>query len=135
MDMSKWTDLTSWRKKVGISQQKLAHIAKISLGTVRKIEAGVTKPHKKTLKKLKSAVKEISTKFQKPDESGVVKVRSSAKKADKGNQKERVIVNEVAKSQAESAPISLTNLDLELINRILRMSGQEKLSLLQKLML
>ncbi len=134
MDLSKWTDLREWRKKIGMSQQKLAKTAKISLGTIRQIEAGSTKPHRKTLKKLTSTVKKMASelpKFEKPD---TAKVEAPEKKAAKKQLKKAAAAEVTAKPPTKSEPILLTNLDLELINRILRMTGQEKLSLLQKLM-
>jgi len=132
MNMSQWADLKSWRKKLGLSQQKLAQMARISLGTLRQIEEGSTKPHSKTLDKLSISVKELTKKFQGTEKLG--KATTPAKRTAKGRPKRSAAEKSITNHQVESGPILLTNLDLELINRILRMSGQEKLTLLQKLM-
>jgi len=42
-------------------------------------------------------------------------------------------VNTVSSAQVESKPIALSNIDLELINRILNMNSAEKIELLKKI--
>ena len=58
-------NLKSWRKQVGLSQKKLSEVARISLATLRQLEiGGERKPHKKTLRKLTSAMKTVEKKLK-----------------------------------------------------------------------
>jgi len=49
-------DLKTWRKQHGLSQKKLAELAKVSLETLRKVEALKGKPRADTLKKIEQAI-------------------------------------------------------------------------------
>jgi transcriptional regulator with XRE-family HTH domain len=181
MDNLKPTELKSWREKLGLSQQRLAKFAKVSLATLRKLEVGGQKPQKRTLSKVFAAIKEIEsdpTKVVKPPRAvrrGRPKKEVAAPKpkarrgrppkvkAEKPPKPARVKAPRVkaprvkaapikaapvkaapvkpapvkpapAKAPAvSSGPIRLSNLDLELISRILNMRDSEKLDLLKKI--
>ncbi len=55
------------------------------------------------------------------------------KAAVKPKTKKRVAPPKVTAKRVSKSPVMITNLDLELINRILRMNAKEKLALLQKI--
>ncbi len=103
-------DLKSFRKRHGLSQAKLAKLAKVSLNTILNTEAGKHKPMKGTLLKIEQAIKAVESK-------PVPKAKPATKV-----------------SATEVVPIKLSNLDLELIGRILGMSGRQKVELLKKMM-
>ncbi len=101
-------DLKYWRKKHGLSQAKLAKLAKVSLNTICNMEVGKGKPRADTLEKIEQAIKAVE-----------------AKPARKGGRPRNTI---------ETGPIKLTNVDLELFSRVLNMSEGEKIELLKKMM-
>ncbi len=108
-------DLKSWRKQFNISQAKLAKLAKVSLNTSCNMEAGKGKPRADTLKKIEQAIKAVEA-----------KPVSKAMPTRKGHGRSR--------KTTETDPIKLSNVDLELLNRMLNMSGRQKLELLKKMM-
>jgi transcriptional regulator with XRE-family HTH domain len=163
MDEINTNDLKSWREKLGIAQTRMAELANISLSTIRQLEGGTNKPHKKTLTKLFEIIKGI--------EGGVITVENptGARRGRKpGNVKAHVDAGVALESEIKTtarrgrprknsvpeigapvkpelkpvfssevkpstiAPIQLSNLDLELINRIVNMSNRQKLALLDK---
>lgn len=148
------SDLKAWRTKFKLSQKKLATLAKISLATLRQLEVGGDrKPRKKTLKMVETVIKDFESKIApaKTDASAVPaekpKVRKARKPAAakpkpkarkpkaavKPKTKKRVAPPKHIAKRATKSPVMITNLDLELINRILRMNAKEKLALLQKI--
>ena len=155
-------DLRIWRKKYGFSQKKLAEVMKVSLATLRHLELGKgRKPQKRTLRKLASVIEEVETKAAMPAPAASIKslakpepvsekiVEKEPKRRGR-KPKEKIEVTKPEKRRGRpikvaevkavepkaqvTTPIEITNLDLELISRILRMSGREKLELLQKLL-
>ena len=122
-------DLQSWRKKHGLSQAKLSKLAKVSLNTILNMEAGKGKPRADTLEKIKQAIRAIEAKPAaevKPAKAKKRKAVPKTKPARKGRGKSR--------KTTETGPIKLSNVDLELLNRILNMSESEKIELLKKMM-
>jgi transcriptional regulator with XRE-family HTH domain len=186
-------ELKSWREKLGLSQQRFATIANVSLLTVRQLEIGQHSPRKATLAKILEGVKavEINPELAAPKRRGRRKATETAETMEGAPQVEgapaaegapaegaeaptaevtlprrrgRPRKTEVAGAEAasmhlgrplraaeatlmtpkpapspyifsadEAHPIKLSNLDLELINRILNMTGREKMDLLMKL--
>ncbi len=158
MQELKGSELKTWRKKFKLSQKKLADMANISLATMRQIEIGKSKPQSRTMQRLINAVKDVESapaaaapkKAAAPVPKAAVKVAkggakpvhrakvgAAAKPAARGRPRvtaKPARAKVARKAPAASGPIKMTNLDLELINRILNMSGKDKLQLLRKLM-
>lgn len=149
--------LKTWREKVGVSQQRFARIAGVSLAAFRRIEMEGRKPRPATLKRLLDAIKrveanpgliaEMDGRRQRALQARAAKLAAQValKPAPKPALK---VAAEPAPRPApkpaprppapqpkveEEFPVRLTNLDLELINRVLNMSNREKLELLRQL--
>jgi len=155
MDNFNVSDLKGWREKLVISQKRLAELAKISLTTLRQLEIGTHKPQGRTLKKIVDIMKGIESGALSMEE---VKPRRRRRKGSiepvvevpapapvvampkpvipQATPTPRPITSSapVAAPSHGSVPAQLSNLDLELINRVLNMNGREKLALLEKLM-
>lgn len=142
-------EIKSWREKLGLSQKKLSELAKISLNTIRQLEIGKHKPQQRTLKRLSEALNhylEKDTTGEKADAKpkAPVAAGTAVKKEEKKVPKKRGRKPKSYMSATESAPtthasersgsIKLSNLDLELINRIFSMTNEEKLDLLRRIM-
>jgi len=131
-------DLKSFRKKHWLSQRKLANLAKVSLETLRKVEAGKGKPRADTLEKIEQAIRAIEAKPAaevKPAKAKKHKAVPKAKPARKvGVAKAKRRSPGRPRKTTETGPIKLSNVDLELLNRILNMSEGEKIELLKKIM-
>ena len=97
--------------KHGLTLKKLAELAKISHETIRRIEAGTGKPQKRILGKLQGAIKAVEGK---PEPLA----------------KPREVKPVIKRKVTKASPIELTNLDLELIQRVLNMSDRERVELL-----
>ncbi|NQT34219.1 helix-turn-helix domain-containing protein [bacterium] len=151
MGKTKLEALKDWRKKFGLSQKKFSEIAQVSLETLRQIEIGrKRKPHKKTLKKLRTAITDIEKKGApiteaKPPSAVEKKVKPGVEKKKTGKKRGRPpkkagtapparAVKAAVRPSPSDKPVMISNLDLELINRILSMSNKEKLTLLQELL-
>ena len=125
-------DIKSWRLKHGLSQAKLAKLAKVSLNTICNVEAGKGKPLAGTLLKIEQAIKAVEdTPAREKKRKAVPKVKPArkirvAKTKRKGRGKPR--------KTTETGPIKLSNIDLELFNQVLNMSEMEKVELLKKMM-
>lgn len=153
-------DIKARRKKIKVSQQILAKAAKISLATLTQLELGNHKPQSRTIKKIITALEELEStssdapvvdtpkrKRGRPRKNSIAKTSTRTIKTkpvkvatDKPKKKPASLIPPVpepvtttAVSAEVSQPIKLSNVDLELINRILNMSGAEKLDLLRKL--
>ena len=134
-------DIKTWRERFGLSQKRLSEIAQISLTTLRQLEVGKHKPQKRTTRKLLTTFRTIEAN---PDDIAIQPRKRGRKKGSTVSSKKidnafRTSVEESTSANVKevvkrSMPIRLTNLDLELINRILNLSGKEKLSLLRKLL-
>ena len=92
-----------------------------SLNTICNVEAGKGKPRKGTLKKLQDAIKAVE---DKPVRHGPCLRRGRRPREDRGR----------PRKTTETGSIKLSNVDLELFNRILNMSEGEKIELLKKMM-
>ena len=159
MENLKLPDLKTWRKKYGFSQKKLADAMKVSLATFRQLELGRgRKPQKRTLNKLAKTIEEVERKAAKAAPAAKLETAVKAKKVDskavaaekpkKRGRKPKVEAKTPAKRRGRKPEvvesiqiepqteghIEISNLDLELINRILKLSGKEKLELLQRLL-
>ena len=137
MDESILKDLKTMRENFNLSQTRLAELANISLTTLRQLETGQQKPQKRTIKKIFETFERIS------NDPESIKSRNSSKSfpdedysSSMSNSKKKSITAKTFHTGSEFIhhPIRLTNIDLELINRILNMSGQDKLELLRKLL-
>jgi len=64
MNKQDLSNLKSWRKQHGLSQEKLARMAGIKLETYRKAELGRSKPIEATLSKLERAMSAVEAKTQ-----------------------------------------------------------------------
>ena len=155
MDNFNVSDLKGWREKLVISQKRLAELAKISLTTLRQLEFGTHKPQGRTLKKIFEVMKGIESGSLSMEEvkprrhrrkggvESVVETAAPVAPAPIARPQQAAmapayvptstITPTVAPSRG-SVPVQLSNLDLELINRVLNMNGREKLALLEKLM-
>lgn len=151
MEKPKLEALKDWRNKFGLSQKKFSEIAQVSLETLRQIEIGKKrKPHKKTLKKIASAIADIEktgapVKEAKPPATVEKEVKPGVESKKTGKKRGRPpkkaetapavrAVKAAARPSPSGEPVMISNLDLELINRILSMSNKEKLTLLQELL-
>lgn len=144
-------ELRTWRKRFGLTLKKLAELAKISPVTLRHLEIGKHKPQKRTIINLLSALRVFETSLKRESrntsEAGAIDSSTSgndlasallAEAVNPGSGAGDLKSHSVAPSQRNSGDgntgsISLSNIDLELINRILNMTNQEKLNLLQQL--
>ncbi len=154
MDSSFLNKLKDWRKSKKLSQKKLADAAGLSLTTVRLLEMGKQKAQGKTLEKIADAIRQINAGVI-PETEPVEIVTPPRKKAKIEAKPEAVAEPKpeavaepkpeavaepkpetkplLVKVREESSPIRLSNLDLELIRRILNMTEREKLNILQSL--
>ena len=94
-----------------------------SLNTICNVEAGKGKPRKGTLKKLQDAIKAVEDKPVREKKRKAVPMAKPARE-DRGR----------PRKTTETGSIKLSNVDLELFNRILNMSEGEKIELLKKMM-
>ena len=124
MEESVFNDLKAWRDRFGISQKRLSELAKISLTTLRHIEIGSHKPQKRTKRKLMSTLRNVET------NPPIIRKRTYRKT----EKTEKNVSGTRSRETKQTGPIRLTNLDLELIARILNMTSKEKLNLLRELM-
>lgn len=116
--------LRYWRAKKGLSQVKLAKLANTSALTISQLESGKRKSRGKTLEKILDGFKLSREEFF----SMRGEARSVAESAD------AVISGESAKFESakrESTSLRLSNLDLELLNRILNLDFETKLETLR----
>ena len=115
-------DLKSWRKRYNLSQEKFVELSGLGLSTVIRIEAGAHKIQDRTLLKLNTAIRQIEAELMKG---------MASTKLDKGNPS--MIHPASIETSTAISPTDLTlpsNLELELINRVLRMTPKEKLKLI-----
>ena len=131
-------DLKSFRKKHGLSQAKLAKLAKVSLNTICNMEAGKGKPRADTLKRIEQAIKAIEAKPAAEVKPAKAKKHKAVPKA-KPARKVRVAKAKRKspgrpRKTTETSPIKLSNVDLELLNRVLNMNEREKIELLKKML-
>ena len=146
-------DLKSWRKKFGFSQGKLAALAQLSLNTVMKFESGAKDVQKRTLERLVAAIKRIegdnapapveappvakSEPEPAPAPASAVIVAPLVEKPviPVAPQPEPAVAKvSFAQPASPVTPLQLTNLDLELINRVILMSTKNKLRMLSLMM-
>lgn len=133
-------DLLNWREQLGVAPSRLAGLARISPAALRAIETGKSKPQAATIGRLIKALRDIEagviprrgsppkpetflteTAASETKESGVVPIATIAAPATK------------VELPATTGPLLLSNIDLELINRVLNMDGPRKIALLEKL--
>ncbi len=140
-------DLKTWRKRFGLSQGKLAELAQLSLNTIMKMESGAKDVQKRTIDRLLQAIKAVEGQFtsapvESPKVAAPVEVAPEVIAP--------VAVTPVVASQVATAPVAkhvesapavrhavplqLTNLDLELINRVILMNTKQKLRMLELMM-
>ena len=145
-------DLKTWRKRFALSQGKLADMAQLSLNTIMKFEAGAKDVQKRTLDRLLQAIKSVEDKVTvipaeapKPVATAAASVATpmapvAPARVEPVAPKPVAITQQQAPAKVETAapsaaaPIQLTNLDLELINRVIVMSTKEKLRMLSLMM-
>jgi len=155
------SDLKTWREKLQLSQKRFAELAKISLTTLRQLELGTHKPQNRTLRKIFDVKKGIESGEVGPEaikprrrkkgaaEESLTPIAAPAATSKAVAEPAPTSASALASTPAfistaaptsitvsqprGSVPIQLSNLDLELINRVLNMNGREKLALLEKL--
>ncbi len=148
-------EIKARREKLNLSYTQLAKIAKISLATVQQVESGKQKPQSRTIKKITDALDYLEAKGPEAIAASVpMRKRGRPRKKDakkaaakptkaaakKPRKVKAAPAPKITKMTPEavttegSFPIKLSNIDLELINRILNMTGLEKIDLLKKLM-
>ena len=143
-------NLKNWREERNYSQKKLSDLCGISLTTLRQLETGGNKPQKRTVKKVLEALNAIASAA--PDAVVVPKPRRRrrmSKSAPTAVVKPKATDAPPAaptaaptaapaapaapvKAPKGAGPIHLSNLDLELMTRILNMTDLEKVELLKR---
>ena len=116
--------LKYWRAKKGFSQTRLAELANTSALTISQLESGKRKGRGKTLEKILNGFKLGREEF--------FSMRGDAASA--AEPVEEVLSGESAKAmpaRREGANLRLSNLDLELLNRILNLDFESKLETLR----
>jgi transcriptional regulator with XRE-family HTH domain len=114
-------ELKAWRKKHGLSQGQLANLAHLSVITILNIEAG-RKIRDRSRDELLRAIEEI----ERRETAQVAKMPDAVKP--------EVAVSVVKADIPPLNQIQLSNLDLELINRIFQMNPKEQLKLLERML-
>ena len=131
-------DLKSWRKKYGLSQAKLSKLARVSLNTICNMEAGKGKPRGDTLAKITQAIKAVESKPAAEVKPAKAEKRKAVPKAKPARKVHVVKVKRISRGRprktTKTSPIKLSNVDLELFNRVLNMSESKKIELLKKMM-
>jgi len=120
-------DLKSWRKRFNLSQGKFVELS--GLSTVTSIEAGSHKLRGQTLAKLIQAMKEVET-SNKPG------IEVAGNQPPIPAEVSPLAMTDTPKVEKPfvATPVGITNLDLELIRRILPMTLKEKFRLLESVM-
>lgn len=116
--------LKYWRAKKGYSQSKLAKLAKTSALTISQLESGKRKGRGKTLEKILAGFKLSEEEFfgMRPEAPARMESAAAAKPVD---------VVQPTMTRKESVSLRLSNLDLELLNRILNLDFDTKLETLR----
>lgn len=156
-------DLKSWRKRFKVSQGSLAKLAELSLNTIIKLESGAKDVQKRSLAKLAQAVKVIESKVgivpvEMPKDDAASSANDPIVVTSVVSEANEPFVPAIPTPAAPTpvasipvapipaiAPISfatpaitptlqLSNLDLELINRVILMNTKQKLRLLELIM-
>ncbi len=123
--------LRFWRAKRGFSQSKLAKLAETSALTISQLESGKRKARGKTLEKILQGFNLSREEF--------FAMREKAAGAVTGetiDTSSRLTVGHVEPGSGagrETAPLKLSNLDLELLNRILNLDFEGKIEILRLL--
>ena len=128
------SELKFWRKSHGLSQGKVAKLSGLGLNTIMKIEAGVTKTQGRTQLKLTQAVHDYEASLKKgtvvtasgKDDQPVVTIPAASEIENEPSVEIQIKSN-------SPKPRVLSNLDMELITRILMMTPIEKINLLKSL--
>lgn len=143
MEQISFAELREWRRKYKVSQKKLADLANISVTTLQQLETDKHKPQRKTRKRILDAVKKIENS---PEKYSKISRKSRRKRVEPVVvERETVSLpesmlsspnSELApeKTVSDSGRVALTNIDLELINRMMSMTIEEKLTLLKQLL-
>ncbi len=131
------SDLKAWRKRFHLAQSDFAKLAGVSLNTIGNIEAGAHKIQEATRIKISRAMKTFEAgKATEPEvsenESGVVEATPLVQQSTSPT----TDIPTASPSPTDHSRdlVLLSNLDIELINRILQMAPKEKLALLRSLM-
>jgi len=117
--------LKYWRKKRGYSQSKLAELAGTAALTISQLETGKRKARGKTLEKILAGLKVNRGEFfamreAPPSSAGTEAEPVKTAASPVAERKESAASRDVSS-------IRLSNLDLELLNRILNLTFDEKL--------
>lgn len=121
--------LKYWRTKRGYSQSWLAKQADTSALTISQLETGKRKARGKTLDKILSGLKTSREEFfsmrELPHGAGAIEAAAAAPISGTG------FDSKSAGTGREAVSIRLSNLDLELLNRILNLDFEGKLEALK----
>lgn len=118
--------LRYWRAKKGLSQLKLAKMADTSALTIGQLESGKRRCRGKTMEKILNGLKLSEEEFFGMRDEGMVRAAAPAV----AKPVETITPVTVRK---EATSLRLSNLDLELLNRILNLDFDAKLETLKYL--
>ncbi len=116
--------LRYWRAKKGLSQARLAELANTSALTISQLESGKRKSRGKTLEKILAGFKLTENEFFSMREGAIASAAAPT-----GAKAVESPTPTLAKK--ESTSLRLSNLDLELLNRILNLDFEAKLDTLR----
>ena len=153
MEGFKVSNLKDWREKLEVSQKRLAELAKVSLTTLRHLESGLHKPQGRTVKKIFEILRSVQAGYLSQADIKPPRKRrkgSAAEQPAEVQAKQAVMaaptalppvpapkaagIHTAASTSVQTGAPQLSNIDLELINRVLNMNITEKVTLLEKLL-
>ena len=121
--------LRFWRKKLDFSQNLLAQKSGVSPVTIGQIETGKRKARKQTIQKLLDGLGITDSHF-----FGIThEVVAESAPAAVITQESQVISEDMSQPVDRNVPVILSNLDLEIINRVLNLTFDGKISVLKYL--
>ncbi len=120
--------LKYWRFRKGYSQSKLAKLAQVSALTIGHLESGKRKVREHTLNKILQGLGLSEAEFfAMREEEPASALQTAEQTGDKPEQTGRIIPTPAR----ETTQIKLSNLDLELLNRILNLDFDGKVETLK----
>lgn len=121
--------LRFWRKKLNFSQNLLAQKSGVSPVTIGQIETGKRKARKQTMQKLLDGLGITDSQF-----FGIThQVPPDLIPAIETPKESRVITEDMSQPRDKNVPVILSNLDLEIMNRVLNLTFDGKISVLKYL--
>ena len=121
--------LRFWRRKLKFSQNLLAQKSGVSPVTIGQIETGKRKARKQTMQKLMDGLGISEVQFLGVTQEIAQEIDTSPSQVEAPAIAESVF----NKPRDENVPVILSNLDLEIINRVLNLSFDGKINVLKYL--